>query len=162
MGVADLKLWRTAEAEQAFRKSIELSDGQYAEPLLALGAVLNYQGKFAEAEEVSRKGLELNPTNWSGHYSLGWALFNLNRLDEAEKSAREALRWKSDSPEAYLLLADIHHRQNDYPALLKDLDEYLKLEPASPINGKVRALRDKAERGIVESQSSSILLQPQP
>src|SRR6202162_3080732 len=40
MGAADLKLWRVTEAEQAFRKSIELSGGRYAHPLLALGAIL--------------------------------------------------------------------------------------------------------------------------
>jgi tetratricopeptide (TPR) repeat protein len=162
IGVADLKLWRTAEAEQALRKSIELSGGQYAEPLFALGAVLINEGKFAEGDGVIREALDLDPTSWAGHYCLGWALFALNRLQEAEKSVREALRWKSDSPEAHLLLADIHHRQKDYPALLKDLDEYLKLEPDSPISTKVRALRVKAERAIVESQSASALVQPQP
>src|ERR1700694_3803066 len=33
IGVADLKLWRTADSERALRKSIELSGGQYSEPL---------------------------------------------------------------------------------------------------------------------------------
>src|SRR6267378_7857941 len=70
MGVAELKLWRIADAEQAFRKSIALSGGQYAHPLLALGAVLNYQQEFAEAEAVIRTGLDLDPTSWTGHYSL--------------------------------------------------------------------------------------------
>jgi Flp pilus assembly protein TadD len=42
MGVADLKLWRLADAEQAFRKSIELSGGHDSQPLLALGAVLDF------------------------------------------------------------------------------------------------------------------------
>src|ERR1700733_1372435 len=36
IGAADLKLWRIPEAEQAFRKSIELSVGQYAHPQIAL------------------------------------------------------------------------------------------------------------------------------
>lgn len=49
----------------------------------------------------------------------------LNRLPEAEESAQEALRWKSDFPEACLLLADIHRRQKNYPTLLRDLDEYI-------------------------------------
>jgi tetratricopeptide (TPR) repeat protein len=146
MGVAELKLWRTTEAEQAFRQSIELSQGQYAEPLLALCAVLGYRGKFIEAEEVSRRGLELDPTIWSGYYSRAWALFNLDRLEEAEKSLREALRLKSDSPEVYLLLADVHHRQHDYRAVLDDLNEYLKLEPDNLVNNGVRSLRDQAER----------------
>jgi tetratricopeptide (TPR) repeat protein len=162
IGAADLKLSRNADAELALRKSIELSGGQYAEPLFALGAVLEKDGKLSESEGIIRKALDLDPTPWAGHYCLGWALFSLNRLQEAEKSVGEALRRKPDSPEAHLLLADIHHRQHDYPALLKDLDAYLKLQPDSPINAKVRALRDKAERVILESQSDSALDQPQP
>jgi tetratricopeptide (TPR) repeat protein len=160
IGIAELKLLRTADAEQALRKSIELSGGDYSEPLFALGAALTKEEKFIEAETVMRKALNLDPTSWAGHYCLGWALFALNRLQEAEKSVREALRLKSDSPEVHLLLADIHHHQHDYPALLKDVDEYLKLEPDSPVSPKVRDLRDKAERAIVESQNVSVLIQP--
>jgi tetratricopeptide (TPR) repeat protein len=161
-GVAELELRRTAEAEQALRKSIELSGGQYAEPLFALGAVLDQEEKFAEGEQVTRRALDLDPTSWAGYYCLGWALFAMNRLPEAETSVREALRWKSDSPEAHLLLAEIHHRRKDYPALLIDLDEYLQLEPDSPDGDKVRALRDKAEQAVAESQTPSALVQPQP
>ena len=162
MGVADLKLWRVADAEQAYRRSIELSGGQYAQPLLGLGVLLDYQEKFAEAEGVTRKGLDLDPTSWAGHYSLGWALFGLNRLEEAEKSIREALRWKTDCAEAQLLLADVHNREKDYPALLKDLDEYLKLDRDSPVSVQARALRDSAQRLLVESQTSTALAEPQP
>src|SRR5712692_7916251 len=32
MGVADLKLWRLADAELAYRRSIELSGGKYVQP----------------------------------------------------------------------------------------------------------------------------------
>ena len=162
IAMADLKLWRTADAVQAFRKSIELSGGHYAEPLFALGAVLTQEEKFTEGEGLIREALDLDPTSWAGHYCLGWALFALNRLQEAEKSVRESLRQKADSPEAYLLLADIHRHQRDYPALLKDLDEYLKLEPGSTINAKITALRHRAERAIAESQNGSALIQPQP
>jgi tetratricopeptide (TPR) repeat protein len=162
MGVADLKLWRVADAEQAYRRSIELSGGQYAQPLLGLGVLLDYQEKFAEAEGLTRKGLDLDPTSWAGHYSLGWALFGLNRLEEAEKSIREALRWKTDCAEAQLLLADVHNREKDYRALLKDLDEYLKLDRDSPTSVKARALRDNAQRALVESETSTALAEPQP
>lgn len=162
MGVADLKLWRVADAEQAYRRSIELSGGKYAQPLLALGVLLGYERNFAEAEEVTRKGLELDPTSWAGYYSLGCALFGLDRLEEAQKSVHEALRWKTDSSEAQLLLADIHNRQRDYRAVLNDLDVYLKLDPDSPVSAKARALRDSAQRALAESQSTAALVQPQP
>jgi hypothetical protein len=35
IGVADLKLGRDTEAQQAFQKSIELSEGRYAPPQFA-------------------------------------------------------------------------------------------------------------------------------
>ena len=154
IGFADLRLSRTTEAEQALRKSIELSGGQYAEPMFALGAALINEGKFSEAEGVIRKALDLDATTWAGHYCLGRVLFALNRLPEAEESAEEALHWKSDSPEAYLLLADIHRRQKNYPALLKDLNKCIELEPDNLNSANLRALRDEAER-IVQRGSAS-------
>jgi tetratricopeptide (TPR) repeat protein len=162
MGVADLKLLRIADAEQAFRKSIELSNGRYSLPLLGMGAVCNYQGKFGEAEEVTRKGLDLDATLWWGHYYLGWALFGLNRVEEAEKSVREALRQKAESTEALRLLADIHSRQKNYNALLIDLDEYLKLDPDSPTGVRVKALRKSTQRILDESLNTTVLAQSQP
>jgi tetratricopeptide (TPR) repeat protein len=161
MGMADLILWRIKDAEQAFRMSIQMSEGQSAYPLFALGAVLDYQGRFAEAEGVIRKGLNLDPTSWSGHFYLGRALFGLNRLEEAEKSVLEALRQKSNTAETLRLLADILAREKNYSTLLKELDEYVKLDPDSPIGIGARALRESAQQAFVESQSTTDLTQPQ-
>jgi tetratricopeptide (TPR) repeat protein len=160
IGVADIKLWRIADAEQAFRKSIELSGGHYSKSLLALGAVLDLQDRYTEAEGVIRKGLGLDPTSWSGHFCLGWALFGLNRLDEAEKCVREALREKTNSREAIRLLINIHAREKDYIALVNDLDEYLKLDPDSPTGIGIRAFRDRLQRTLFESRSTTALALP--
>ena len=162
IGAADLKLWRITEAEQAFRKSIDVSGGQYAHPLFALGAILDKQEKFVEAESVTRKGLVLDSDSWRGHYYLGLALFGLNRLVDAEESVHEALRRKSDFPEAYLLLADIHSREEDYHSLVSDLNEYLSLAPDGPASARVKALRESVQGMMFESQSSTALAQPQP
>jgi tetratricopeptide (TPR) repeat protein len=162
MGAADLRLWRLPEAEQAFRKSIDLSGGQYMHPLLALGAILDDREEFAEAESVIHKGLDLEPESRTGHYYLALALFGLNRLVEAEKSVHDALRQKSDFPEAYLLLADIHSREEDYQSIVNDLDEYLKLAPDGPASARAKALRGSAHGKLVESQSNIALVQPHP
>src|SRR6185369_15779884 len=79
IGVADVRLSRITDAEWAFRKSIEVIAVQNATPLFGLGGVLDIQGKFDAAEEVTRRGLYLEPTAWNGHYYLGLALYNLNR-----------------------------------------------------------------------------------
>jgi tetratricopeptide (TPR) repeat protein len=162
MGMADLILWRIKDAEQAFRMSIQVSEGQSAYPLFALGAVLDYQGKFAEAEGVTRKGLNLDPTSWAGHFYLGRALLGLNRFEEAEKNVREALRQKFNTAEALRLLADILAHEKDYSALLEDLDEYVKLDPDSSIGDLARADRVAAQRALDESQNTIVVIQPQP
>jgi tetratricopeptide (TPR) repeat protein len=155
MGEAYLQLWRIEDAEQAFRNSIEVSGGKCGLALLALGSVLDSKGKFAEAEKVTRRGLVLEPASWSGHYYLGMALFGLDRLEDAEKEVREAIRRKADSAEALRLLADILAREKDYAALVNDLDEYLKLDPDSPSATKARAIREVAQRMVIESQDNS-------
>src|ERR1700693_2143524 len=157
IGAADLKLWRIMEAEQAFRKSIELSGSQYAHPLLALGAILDEQEKFAEAESVTRRGLDLAPETWRGHYYLAFALFGLNRLEEAKNSVHEALRLKADFPEAHLLLAKIHCHEGDYRSLVNDVNEYLTLAPDGPAIAIAKALRETAQAMIFESPSNPAL-----
>jgi tetratricopeptide (TPR) repeat protein len=124
IGSADLKLWRITEAEQAFRKSIEVSGAQYAHPLIALGAILDDHKNFAEAESVIRKGLSLDPDSWRGHYYLALALFGMNRLTDAEQSVRESLRRKPDFPEAQLLLDNIRSREEDHRSVVSDLNQY--------------------------------------
>jgi tetratricopeptide (TPR) repeat protein len=160
IGAANLKLLRIPEAEQAFRKSIDMSGGQYAHPLLALGAILDDRKDFAEAVAVIRKGLNLDPNSWTGHYYLGLALFGLDRLEEAGQSVREALLRTADFPSAHLLLADIHCREKDFRSLVNDLNDYLKLAPDGPDSGWAKALRDSAQRAILESENTSALAQP--
>lgn len=162
IGAADLKLWRITEAEQAFRKSIEVSGGQYAHSLFALGAILDTQKNFAEAMTVIRKGLDLEPDSWTGEYYQGLAQFGLDRLEEAEESVREALRIKTDFPEAHLLLADIHSREEDYGSLVNDLNEYLKLAPNGPASERAKALRESAQAKMLQSKTNTPFVQPQP
>jgi len=160
IGAADLKLWRITDAEEAFRKSIEVSGGQYAHPLFALGAILDTQRNFAEAMTVIRKGLDLEPDSWTGEYYQGLAQFGLDRLEEAEKSVREALRIKTNFPEAHLLLADIHSREEDYSSLVNDLNEYLKLAPNGPASERAKALREAALAKMLQSKTNTVLAQP--
>ncbi len=90
------------------------------------------------------------------------ALFGLNRLDEAEKSAREVVVRKANFAEAYLLLADIHVRQNNFSALLKALDAYIKLAPDSVTSVKTKAIRDGARHALSQANSAATLTQRKP
>ncbi|PYU60755.1 MAG: hypothetical protein DMG56_14925 [Acidobacteria bacterium] len=142
IGAADLRLGHEEEAAQAFQKAIDLSGGHYVWAQFALGLLLCRRGEYAEAETVIRKGLDVDGSTATGHLFLSVALFRLNRLEDAEKSAREALLRKPGFAWAYLVLADVHGRRGEYARQLQNLDTYLKLEPDGPASKRVREVRD--------------------
>src|SRR5258707_9727622 len=88
-----------------------------------------------------RRGLEKDGSSPQAHFILGIALLRLNRLDEAEKSAREALLRNPNYADAYLLLSDAYGHRHEYGAQLQGLDAYLKLEPKGAESERVREAR---------------------
>jgi len=125
MGVAYDRLGDAVSAEQSLRKSIEISAGKYAESLFLLAQILNDHNQFADAEKIAQQGTTSEADSPKSHYELARALAGLKRDTEAEESAAKARALKPDSPPVHLLLANIHRRLHNYPALLQDLDAYL-------------------------------------
>lgn len=151
IGLMQLRLEHEDKAMQAFQKAIDLSGGHYVRAQFAYGLIYCDQRKPEEGERLIRRGLETDPDSAEGHLFLGIALFDQNRLDEAEKSLREALLRSPAYPGVYLVLADVHARKNDYRSQIEDLDAYLKLAPSSAASADVRRVRGNAMR--LSSQS---------
>lgn len=151
MGLAQLNLGHEEEAQQAFQKSIDASGGYYAEPHFGLSALLCNRQRFTEAEPIIRKALKLAPGFGPGQFILAWALFGLNRLDEAEKNAHEALMRVPRLAPAHLLLANINNRRSDYFAALGELDSYLRLKPDGAVSDQVRLVEESLKRKLASS-----------
>jgi len=157
MGIAHYRLGHIAEAEQALQKSINLTGGAYGAPQFAMGMVLCEEQDFRQAETVIERGLDVDPGSATGKYFLGWAQFALNRLVDAERSVRQALLRKANFADAYFLLARIHQRQNNSPAVVEDLNAYLKLDPNSRGNVQAKALLEKTHQALEQNPNSVIL-----
>ena len=151
-GMVEMKLGRKEEAGQAFQKAIDLSGGQYAWARFGYGYLLYLDGNAREAESVVRKGLEVDQNSPDGHVILAMVLLRLDRPDEAEKSAREALLRNPDSAEAYLVLSDVYGRRRNFHEQLQDLDTYLKLAPAGPASQRVHEAREVTMRLLAQSR----------
>jgi tetratricopeptide (TPR) repeat protein len=145
LGMAQLSLGDRAQAEKSFRGSFEQSKHTYGESAVALGAALLDLGNTSEAEQFIRRGLVLNPNLWLGHYELGRALLQQKRLSDALTSAEQARLLAPSVPIVYRLLSNIHLQQENYPALLADLDTYLTLDPSSPAGLRAKQLRDQLQ-----------------
>jgi tetratricopeptide (TPR) repeat protein len=162
IGLADLNLQRYADAQSAFETSIQLSKGRYAPSQFGLGIVLCTEKQYGQAEEAVRAGLRNYSADATGNFTLAWVLFSAGRLPEAEKSARQAIIFNSDLAEAYLLLGQIHLKQNDLVSLLSDLDAYVKLRPGEPRMAQAIALRDQAQQLLAKQQGTSPVLAKVP
>jgi Tfp pilus assembly protein PilF len=163
-GISYMSLGDEPSAEQAVRKSIELSSGKYPEALFLLAAILNKSARFAEAETVARQAIALDATAWQGYFELGHALSALNRPQEAEPNAIRARDLNPANPRAFLLLANIHIQLNNSTAELQDLDGYLKIAPPGPQTDAVRKNRDQLQKSVPDAETRPTLepVKPQP
>ena len=151
MGLAYVRLKDFPAAEKALRKSIELSSAKYAPPLMLLSMLLNDQNRSTDAEPVARQAIAAEPKTWRGHYELARAVFSQQRAADAEAAASMARDLKPENPDVYLLLSEIHRSTHNPPALLQDVDAYLKLAPQGPAAPQVRKLREQLIK-YMESQ----------
>jgi len=151
LGVAEMTLRHTGEAIKDFQTSIDLSGGRYALAEFGYAYLLCQEGKPSEAEKMVRRGLEVEDAAPEGYVILGEALKQLNRLDEAEKSAHEALLRNPNYAGAYLVLSDIAERRGDYRSDIQNLDIYLRLQPNGPGSVLARKMRAEAQRTLTSS-----------
>jgi Flp pilus assembly protein TadD len=152
MGVAYIHLGNAAASEQALRKSVELSQEHYVDALFWLATLFCNNERFADAEPVARKAIELDPNSWQANSELARALLGLNRGAEAEKSAQAAIKLQPGNPLLYLLLANIHNTLQNDAALLEDLNNYLRLAPAGPFAEQARQQRTQVQQTLGDAQ----------
>jgi tetratricopeptide (TPR) repeat protein len=148
IGMTYLELAKRDDAENNFRKSIELSKNSYGEPVIGLGTILLDKADNAGAEKLIRRGLELSPNFWLGYYELGRACLAENHIADAKKAGEQARSLMPNAAIVYRLLANVHMRQKDYPALLKDIDAYVKIDPNSAESAHAKEMRAQVMQKI--------------
>jgi tetratricopeptide (TPR) repeat protein len=147
-GTSYYELQEMNPAEEALQKSIELSNGTYADAMFTLAAIYTDTKRFAEAEALARKAITADTSSWRGPFELARALNALKKPEEAEKNALQARDLMPDNAPVYLLLANIHIQRKDYPALLRDLDDYLRLSPYGPEADQARKTKDQVQAAL--------------
>jgi tetratricopeptide (TPR) repeat protein len=154
-GVAEQRLGRYPEAETSLRKAIELRGARPSFVENTLASLLFEEKKFPEAEKAAREGLVAAPGNWAGNYILAQALIAEHQDTEAEKRLEDALTENPSIAKAYLYLANIHMSRKDGHALLKDLNNFLRLEPNGPFSEKARQMRDQEMAELAKANADT-------
>jgi Carboxypeptidase regulatory-like domain/Tetratricopeptide repeat len=155
MGMAYLTMGNRDETEKSFRKSIEVSNDKFGEPVIGLASLMIDKGDLVQSEMMTRHGLELSPKAWFGYYQLGRIQFNENKIADAQKSAEQARSLAPDTALVYRLLCSVHLREKEYAAVIEDIDAYLKLDPDSPAATRAKEIRSKLQAEISKEKLPS-------
>ena len=154
-GVTQHRLGDKAAAEQALRKSVELSSRHYPDALMWLAELLNDAGRFSESEEFARVCATEDDSSWRCDLELARALAGLKRPLEAEAVATRASELNPNNAGTFLVLGNIHIQEHKYAAVIQDFDTYLKLDPSGPQGDAVRAAEEQARKALARAQSAA-------
>jgi tetratricopeptide (TPR) repeat protein len=118
----------TAQAEKDLREIIS-NDAEDADALNALGYMMTVNtDRYQEAKELISQSLELNPSSPATLDSMGWVLYKLGELAEAEKYLRDAFE-KMPDPEVASHLIEVLSQQGKKEEAAKLLKEMLTEYP---------------------------------
>jgi adenylate cyclase len=113
-----------AQALSTARHAVEL-DRDSVLALLALSTVQFYRREFAEAEEIDRRLLSLNPTNPHVLGQVGWRTARAGNWDEGIALVRQSIDRSIKAPWGYhMAIALDHYRRGDYHAALADAEQF--------------------------------------
>jgi tetratricopeptide (TPR) repeat protein len=154
-GFAYQNLDEMPAAEEALRKSADLSVGKYSEAQILLSELLCDTNRYEEAATFSRRAISIDPTSWRGPFELARALFALQQFDDAEINATHARDLNPDNPVIYSLLANIHIGRRNYSSLAQDLDAFLMLVPTGPDAEQARKKQEELQTFLKRKEEQS-------
>ena len=85
-------------------------------------------GRFVDAIETCRNGLQRHPSYMSARVTLGRALIEMGEFDAASAELEQVLRVAPENLAAIRALADIHRRRGEIP---DSIESYHLPEPAA-------------------------------
>ena len=93
----------------------------------ALAEEYRRAGRFEEAIATCESGLQRHPAYLSARVTLGRALLELKRFDEARQELEHVLRAAPENLAAIRGLAEIHHRRGELPEALEQYRSALQV-----------------------------------
>jgi tetratricopeptide (TPR) repeat protein len=140
-------------AHQSFDAAVE-ADPKFLNPYLELSRLALGAKNWRELADVSGRAVKLDPFDYPQQFFFNSvANFNLQNMDAAEKSAREAekLDTQHHYPQVSHLLGVILAQRQDYTGAAGEMRNYLKFAPGAADAATVRAQLDQLEKLSAQS-----------
>jgi tetratricopeptide (TPR) repeat protein len=135
-------------AHQSFDAAVG-ADPKYLNPYLELSRLALGAKNWRELADVSGRAVKLDPFDYPQQFFLNSvANYNLQNMDAAEKSAREAEKLDTEHhyPQVSHLLGVILAQRQDYTGAADEMRNYLKFAPGATDAATVRGQLDQLEK----------------
>ena len=143
------------KARQAFEKAVA-SDPKYIPPYVSLATLSLETEQYESALEATGKALDLDPTLGVASFLQAAADFRLNRLDDAEKSGREAEKGPHQNfPQVHAILADVFLEKQDYRSAAAEMRAYIKEAPKGRFAEQMRKNLEEIDKSMANSEAGS-------
>ena len=151
VAIAHYRLGDVEDAEQEFRRSIELSRGSFAPSLFALSMILYQRGEFLQAESlISKRSSRHTFVRHRQILPRTRPVSLLARSLKPRDSALDAIHLNPAQADGdiYLLLARIHERLSDPDAVVADVHTYFKRSRKRSLQADAQALLEHAQQNL--------------
>jgi len=145
------------DAQKAYEQSIK-ADEKFINPYAQLAQISAEQKKWEQTAAYTNRVVKLNPFFSPRIYFLN-AVANLNmqKLNEAEDSAKEALKMdpKTRNPQVVALMGVIQAQKGDLKGAAENLKAYLKAAPDAKDADKIREQLAQLEKEIATRETKT-------
>jgi len=145
---------RPAEAKEAYSKAVA-ADSRYVNPYLQLAVLAAGEQKWEEVATHSARVIKLNPVDFpQAFFYHSVASYNLQKYDEAEKSAQEAVKLdtRHRMPKAQHLLGMLLAMKDDYKGAAEHMRGYLQYAPQAQDADVVRKQLSEVEKRLGQAE----------
>ncbi|MBM3815054.1 MAG: tetratricopeptide repeat protein [Acidimicrobiia bacterium] len=146
---------RNEQARDAFAKALE-ADNKFVKPYLELALLSAGAQKWQEVADTTDRVIRLNPLQFpEAFFFNAVAKYNLQKFDDAEKSADEAVKLDKAHryPKAQHILAVLQAMRNDLKGAAENMRGYLKHAPqagdAEMVKGQLAEIEKRLGVGEV-------------
>lgn len=122
----------------------------------AMGAALNAVERFDDAARTLQRGLTLDPKSWQGYFEMGKALVGkgdykaaIEQLDKAQSFAT------TKYPPLHLVKAHAMLATKQYPAAMKELQDFLAEAPNDARSANAKETLDKVSAFVAKGSLAS-------
>jgi tetratricopeptide (TPR) repeat protein len=131
LGIVHEQGQQPEEARKAYAQALA-ADARFVSPYLRLAAMAATERKWQDVADTTDRVIKMNPLDFPSAYLYNsLAYLNLQKLDVAEKSAREAVKLDAQHriPKAHHLLGVILAQKQDFAGAGEQMKNYLKFAP---------------------------------